>query len=141
MTADPVVIDTMIAGWLVNRAKEVNPYRLHITGRQIVVSFVTIAELRYGAIKANWGEPRRQRLEERLASMQVVRPDNDLVNVYARMRAACERAGHGLHAKDHEADRWIAATAIRYELRLISDDRIFENVPDLVHVRETQGQA
>jgi tRNA(fMet)-specific endonuclease VapC len=133
---DAVVIDTMIAGWLFSRSKEAVPYRPHITGRPIVVSFVTVAEIRYGAIKAGWGENRREDVEAQLSAMQVVRPDNDLVNVYARMRAACAKAGHGLHAKDHEADRWIAATAIRYGLRLISHDRIFENVPDLVHVRE-----
>src|SRR5687768_11248358 len=133
---DAVVIDTMIAGWLFSRSKELAPYRPHITGRPLVVSFVTVAEIRYGAIRAKWGERRRQDAESQLAAMQVVRPDNDLVNVYARMRAACAQEGHGLHAKDHEADRWIAATAIRYGLELLSHVRIFENVPDLLHVRE-----
>jgi predicted nucleic acid-binding protein len=133
---DAVVIDTMIAGWLFSRAKQIDPYRLHVTGRPIVVSFVTVAEIRYGAIKANWGNRRRQDAESQFAAMQVVRPDNDLVNVYARMRAECARSGHGLHGKDHEADRWIAATAIRYGFPLISHDKIFANVPDLVHVRE-----
>lgn len=108
-----VVIDTLIAGWLFSRSREVAPYRPHITGRQIVVSFVTVAEIHYGAIKAKWGERRRHDVESQLSAMQVVRPDNDLVDVYARMRAACAQSGHGLHAKDHEADRWIAATAIR----------------------------
>lgn len=67
--------------------------------------------------------------------MTIVMPDNDLVNVYAQMRAELQAAGHGLHDKMHEADRWIAATAIRYGLPLVSHDRIFDNVPGLLNIR------
>lgn len=33
--------------------------------------------------------------------------------------------------KDHEADRWIAATAIWLQVPLVAHDRIFANVKDL----------
>lgn len=54
-----VVIDTMVVSALINPDRQ-NPeaveYRTLIDGRMIVVSFVTVTELRYGALKAGWGE-------------------------------------------------------------------------------------
>jgi predicted nucleic acid-binding protein len=132
---EPVVIDTMIAGALLSRGPLAVKYDEHVRGRPLVVSFVTVAELRYGAIKANWGPKRREALEARLASMTVVGSDSDLSTVHAELRAACQSRGHGLHDKIHEADRWIAATAVRFGLTLISDDAIFDGVPGLVNIR------
>ena len=106
-----------------------------MAGRPLVISFVTVAELRYGAIKARWGPARRDALEERLSSLTVVASDSDLSMVHAEMRSACQSIGHGLHDKIHEADRWIAATAIRFGLSLVSDDAIFDKVPGLVNIR------
>ena len=135
LTGGPIAVDTVIISWLLSRSPQVQPYQPYLTGRQFVISFITVAELRYGAAKGNWGDPRKQKLEERLAAMRIVIPDNDLVNTYVAMRVQCERAGHGLQGKEHEADRWIAATAIRYGLQLVSDDRIFDEAPGLVNIR------
>jgi hypothetical protein len=33
--------------------------------------------------------------------------------------------------KEHEADRWAAATAVRLRVPLVAHDRIFANVKDL----------
>jgi hypothetical protein len=40
-------------------------------------------------------------------------------------------AGHALGQKIHEADRWIAASAIRLGVELVSDDSVFTDVPAL----------
>jgi predicted nucleic acid-binding protein len=50
---------------------------------------------------------------------------------YASLRTWCVRTGHGLGQKDHEADRWVAATAIWLQVPLVAHDRIFANVKDL----------
>lgn len=39
--------------------------------------------------------------------------------------------GHALGQKIHEADRWVAATALALELDLVAGDRIFDDVPGL----------
>lgn len=129
----PLVIDTMIASMLMSRkpADAVARYGPMLVGRPLVVSHVTVTELRFGALAAGWGPNRLEALEARLSAMTVVVPDDDLVWVCARLRAAAKNAGLGLWAKDHEADRWIAATAVRYDLPLVSDDSIFVGVPDL----------
>lgn len=134
--AEPVVIDTMIAGSMFSRKPMPAKYESHVQGRPLVVSFVTVAELRYGALKANWGPARLEALEARLSSMTVVSSDSELATVYAELRVACERMGHGLHDKIHEADRWIAATAIRFGLPLVSQDGIFVGAPGLNLIHE-----
>lgn len=53
------------------------------------------------------------------------------MSICADVRASCEAAGHALGQKPHEADRWIAATALRLELELVSDDAVFHDVPSL----------
>ncbi len=67
--------------------------------------------------------------------MTIVASDSDLADAYAALRLACQKAGHGLQQKVHEADRWIAATAIRFGLPLVSDDSIFDNVPGPTNIR------
>jgi tRNA(fMet)-specific endonuclease VapC len=129
-----VVVDTMAVSALVNAARSPDraaAYRRAIADDPILISFMTITELRFGALRAGWGELRRRGLERDLAQLVVVQPDDQLIQTCAELRASCERAGHGLGHKIHEADRWIAATAIRLSVDLVSDDTVFRDVPDL----------
>lgn len=92
---------------------------------------MTVAELRFGARLANWGEPRLRRLETLLAAATVIWPGESLVDTYADLRRACVRLGHGLSQKEHEADRWMAASALWLGLPLVAHDGIFRDVPGL----------
>jgi predicted nucleic acid-binding protein len=123
----------MIAGAMVIPPKGnlLTRYRPLLLGHPLVLAFATVAELRYGAYRSGWGDSRLAKLEQFFLSVAVVMPDSDLVDTSARLRANCERLGHALHAKVHDADRWIAATAMRYGLPLLSDDSIFDSVPGL----------
>jgi predicted nucleic acid-binding protein len=56
----------------------------------------------------------------------------ELVLICARLRADCAAAGHALAQSEHNADRWIAPTAIRLQVPLVSNDKIFRGVPNLV---------
>jgi hypothetical protein len=38
---------------------------------------------------------------------------------------------NGLGQKEHEADRWVAATAVWLQIPLVAHDAIFANVKDL----------
>jgi predicted nucleic acid-binding protein len=133
--ARAVVIDTMVVSALVQpdqNSADARAYRSLIDNRHVAVSFATVTELRYGALKARWGELRRRGLERDLAMLTVVPPDDRLMSICATLRARCEAEGHGRGDKIHEADRWIAATALRLSIPLISDDRIYDGVDDLV---------
>jgi predicted nucleic acid-binding protein len=56
---------------------------------------------------------------------------DDVTDAYVDLRTWCVDHGHGLGAKDHEADRWVAAVAIAGTLPLASEDSIFAGVPAL----------
>ncbi|MDQ6797444.1 MAG: PIN domain-containing protein [Actinomycetota bacterium] len=130
-----MVVDTMVVSALVNAGRDsaaAARYRAVIGGRSVVVSFVTVTEMRFGAIKAGWGEIRRRHLERVLVRLVVVQPDDDLMLTCAALRATCSAVGHALGQKVHDADRWIAATAIALGVDLISGDAVFEHVPGLV---------
>jgi predicted nucleic acid-binding protein len=111
-------------------------YRPHVTGRRIVIATQVVAEARFGAIRAGWGERRLEALERLLRSAYVMPPDDLTATAFANLRAACERAGHPLHQKVHNGDLWIAATAVRRGLVLVSDDAVFEGCPDLQVIRQ-----
>lgn len=129
-----VVVDTMVVSALVRPgpgAGGADAYRYLVAGRRIIVSFATVTELRYGAIKAGWGELRRRGLERDLAGFVIVQPDDEQMQVCASLRAQCDQSGHGPGQKVHEADRWIASLAIMLAIDLVSDDAIFRSVPGL----------
>ena len=90
-----------------------------------------MTELRYGALRAGWGELRRRQLERSISDLEVIETSERLISRCAELRAAASRAGHPLAQKIHEADRWVAATAVVLGLEVVAGDGIFENVPGL----------
>jgi predicted nucleic acid-binding protein len=129
----PVVIDTGVFGARLTPTGRLlaSRYRPLLEGRPAVISFVTVAELQYGARLAGWGPDRLRRLDYQIGRAEVVWPGPHLVYIYATLRAWCVRTGHGLGQKRHEADRWVAATAVWLRVPLVSHDGIFANVKDL----------
>jgi len=102
-----------------------------INGRPAFISFQTAAELRYGALRRNWGRSRVLKLEARINEAETVHSGPELVLIYAQLRVDCERIGHALSQRDYDADRWVAATARRLGIPLVSNDGIVKNVPGL----------
>jgi predicted nucleic acid-binding protein len=131
--ADTIIVSALLVGG--RRAREaelLRRYDVHLRGKSLVLSFATVAELRYGSLNGGFSQDRIQRMENWFSQVAtIVMPDNDLVNVCARLRDTCRQKGHALSEKIHDSDRWIASTAIRYGIPLISDDGIFKNIPGL----------
>ena len=94
-----------------------------------VLPFTVVAEMRFGAEVAGWGARRRAVLDRLTARAGVIPPISEATDAYVDLRTWCVRAGHGLGAKDHEADRWVAAVAIAGRLWLATEDSIFGGVP------------
>lgn len=128
-----IVIDTdVFSADLVPGSRLAERYAPLITGRRAFISFQTAAELRYGALRRGWGEGRMLRLDAKIHRAEIVHTGPELVAVCAQLRADCAAAGHALAQREHCADRWIAATAIRLAIPLVSNDTIFRNVPGLL---------
>ena len=87
-----MLVDTMVVSALVTEGRDPAPaaeLRRLIDGRSVVVSSVIVTEMRYGALKANWGELRRGELERTLSRLVAVQPDDELIT-------ACSRAARSL---------------------------------------------
>ena len=69
----PVVIDTGVFGARLTRRTMplAATYRPLREGRPAVISFVTVAELRFGAKLARWGPARLQQLEHELDQFEL----------------------------------------------------------------------
>jgi predicted nucleic acid-binding protein len=105
-----------------------------LSGNQLFLSVVTVAELRYGAIVTDWGIPQRERVEATISATTVVPVTDALLSAMAELRADCRRIGHPLADPFHGNDLWIAATASHIGAVLVTADQIFTGVPDLTLV-------
>lgn len=106
-----------------------------MAGQQIFLAAVTVSELRYGALVAQWGERRRQRLEENIQTTTVIPVSDQLLRTVAELRHQCRLAGHPLHDRSHANDLWIAASAIHIDAPLLAADGVFENTPGLTLIQ------
>lgn len=133
-----VVVDTNVFGAELTRrgAAVAGAYREHIEGRDLFISFVTVAELRYGARLAGWGEQRFRRLEARVGVAEVVWAGDGLLDAYVSLRHECTLAGHPLGQKHHESDRWVAATARWLGVPLVAHDAVFGDAPGVNAITE-----
>jgi len=128
-----VVVDTMVISWLFDDHPNAlaDRYRELIDAKPVLLAFQTVMELRYGALRAGWGDLRRRRLQRRIAELTVVQPDDQMISVCSGLRLRCQQIGHALGDNHHDGDRWIAATAVRLGVPLVSHDGVFAGAPGL----------
>lgn len=128
-----VVVDTTVFGAPLARRADgiVELYGDDLAGMKLLISFQTVAEMRYGALTAHWGARRVEELEARVASTLTVPPHDELANEWATLRFDCRETGHAFQDGRHSADLWIAATARLFDLPLVTHDSGFRGVPGL----------
>lgn len=133
----PVLLDTdVFSRLLVDKGRKVTGDDLRrrehweqtLTGRTLVIAVQTRAELLAWPLISSWGPDRVEALERTLSGIGVVPVDDHVQRSYARLTHWARVNGHGLHGKAHTGDRWIAASAIAFDLPLASDDAIFDRV-------------
>jgi predicted nucleic acid-binding protein len=73
-----IVIDTDIASYIFNWHSSAKQYVDALRGSQLVLCFMSIAEMRMGAIAAGWGTRRRTLLEQFIAGFGTVYADDAL---------------------------------------------------------------
>ncbi len=134
---DFVLLDTDVFSFLLREGdKRGEPYKRHIEGKTIAVSFVTIGELYYGAAKKNWSSKTLAELEQRLKAAVIIPFDLEICRVYGRLRAELKTHA-GTDRVVGANDLWIASCAIRHSLPLVTNNRKhFEGIPGLMVVSE-----
>ena len=129
------VVDTDVFSVLYLRRNSADPravrWREQLTGRRVLISFQTRAEVLAGAVGAGWGDRRLGETRDILDHTPTIRPDNEVIDAYATLVAECRRAGHALQDQRHAGDRWVAACAIAKRVDLLAGDGIYQSAPNL----------
>ena len=127
-----IVVDSDAFIWLTRGKRRAADLRPFVEERRIVLSFVSVAELRRGAIRLGYNEESRRRMEEEIAATLVVAPNDALSNEWARVSDHARHLGHALGQSAQAHDAWVAATALYYRLPVLSLDSDFDGFPGLV---------
>ena len=131
LTGSKVVIDSNVLSYIARRSSIADYYLPYLAGREVVISFQTREEALFGAYLAGWGERRVNDLKQQMDQYEVHWPDDELVDLCARLRQQRQAAGRRLEV----ADAWVAATALYLECPLASHDGDFDDIPDLQLIR------
>ncbi len=114
--SDAVLVDTDVFSFLLKGDSRAKQYARHIEAKRGCLSFMTVAELYRWALSRGWGETRRRSLDESLRRYVVLPFDAALAEAWAATSVARARSGRPISC----GDCWIAATAIRFQLPLIT---------------------
>jgi len=114
-----IVIDTDVVSYLFKGDTQGSLYRPHVAGKLLLISFMTLAELRQRSLLKNWGERRRRELETFLEDYAVIHSDDKLCTKWAEVTRSAIRNGQPIDT----ADAWMAVTALLHGIPLITHNR------------------
>jgi tRNA(fMet)-specific endonuclease VapC len=109
-------LDTNIAIYLAQRHRLAERYRPHIDGFLLALSFATVAELFFTARKSRDPAATVAYWRRVLPTYVVLYPDLTLCEIWADIVAGVRARGRVMQ----DNDAWIAATAIRYGVPLVT---------------------
>jgi tRNA(fMet)-specific endonuclease VapC len=128
MTSGRAVVDTDVVSYLFKGDTRSGPYQIALANRATSISFMSLAELDFWALRSRWGQARKAQLGAYLTRFSVVPPTRNLCRRWAEVTFACRRAGRPIES----ADAWIAATALELGVPLITHNRSdYAGVPNL----------
>lgn len=118
-TTARLVVDTDVASFIFKWHPEFAPrYVELVRGSELIASFMTLAEMRQGALDANWGPRKCAMLEAYLGDFSVLHSDNPLCSTWAAVRNESANKGRAISS----ADAWIAATALVLSAPLVTNN-------------------
>ena len=127
--ADLVVDTDVVSFGFRQDTRYVSFYGPAIQSHRAVISFMTVAEMRYGALNRNWGQKKTESLHRYLSQRYVQ---------YGVTDEMCLRWAALIHDSKQQgrvlkpADAWIAGTALELDLPLVTNNaRDFQHLPHL----------
>jgi tRNA(fMet)-specific endonuclease VapC len=111
-----VVVDTDVVSYEFKRDSRAVLYDAHLAGRQLILSFMTLAELDRWTLEHRWGNARRARLDRHIQKFAVCYADRNLCRWWAEVTHRARRQGRPIGP----ADAWIAATALAMTIPLVT---------------------
>lgn len=124
-----VLLDTDVFSFLLKSDSRASAYTPLIQGQRLALSFMTVAELFQWARVRKWGTRRFSHLEHAIAASVILPSDMEMCRLWAQVRYERQSIGYLIAPQDV----WVAATALRHNLPLITHNaRDFERITDLV---------
>jgi len=123
-----IVLDTDVCIELLKGKEKVIKIRESIDD-DIGISFMSIAELYYGAEKSTNQIKNYNEIEKLLLSMEIIQSDYRILKRFGKIKALLQKQGITLA----DADIFVAATTLETGTKLITGNvRHFERIPGLV---------
>ena len=113
------IVDTDVVSMLFKGDTRALAYRVHVTGRLLGISFMTLAELERWSLERGWGATRKLELAKHVTRYTVLPVSRELCVKWAEVAFAAKRRGRPIQT----ADAWIAASALYYQVPLITNNR------------------
>jgi len=115
-----LVVDTDVVSYVFRNHSAAALYIPIIENHKLWISFMTRAEIRLGARKANWGPRTLVLLDQYLSNYETRFPDEQMCDIWADV------------CPIDSQDAWIAATAIELDVPLVTNNvRHFRDLPGL----------
>ena len=108
------------------------PLNEDLLPEEAAVSVVTLAELQAGVLAAQDTQTRARRMAtlDVLNDIEILPIDVDVARIWAQLRVSLAEAGRRINVND----LWIAATAARHRLPVVSQDNDFQAVDGMAGV-------
>jgi len=108
------------------------PLNEDLLPEEAAVSVVTLAELQAGVLAAQDTQTRARRMAtlDVLNDIEILPIDVDVARIWAQLRVSLAEAGRQINVND----LWIAATAARHRLPVVSQDNDFQAVDGMAGV-------
>ncbi|HVW10637.1 MAG TPA: PIN domain-containing protein [Bryobacteraceae bacterium] len=124
----PVILDTDVVSFLFKRDTRADLYVERLRDRQLLISFMTEAELEQWVLLSGWRLKRIEWLHLYLQRFVVVASSSDLSKKWAEVMVAARATGRRMDS----ADAWVAATALLYDAVLLTHNtKDYLGVPGL----------
>lgn len=129
-----MLLDTNIVGYFFRGDSRARLYEGHLAGQTRYIAFVTLGELYQWLFLHPFSEANKQRLLAYIATHVVIPYDDRLAWTWAELSVRRRQTGRVMSAEDS----WIAATALRHGLPLVTHNRRhFEGISGLTVISES----
>ena len=118
LTKDRILVDTDVFSYIFRGDPRADYFRPYLLRRTLAISFMSVAELYFGAYWADWGASRIGRLENQLKNYVVLPYDYAICQTWGRVRKQRRTIGREIN----HADCWIAATALGHDCALATNN-------------------
>lgn len=126
MTAE-LLVDTNVLSYLFNRSQYGIEYEALIACRRMGIVVLSLEELHYGVAHKGWSAEKIVRLDVFLREFFLLPARPVVAEICGNLRAARACVGRPIALPD----AWIAATALWYDLPVVTHDRDLEGIPGL----------